>query len=188
MAIACALCAGACSTSPHRPLAGGYDFRTDVRTETLAKPLTFVSTRPSPERAESVTIAVGPVQTLAYGERRHYLWLGFVGWEPFTLKRAVPPRLRLVDGAEVLAELSPLAVDETLQLSRPPYSPVPAAAREQYYEIDAGTLAALLGRPGMRVEIADGRRDWLPFATRPAALLALDQFIETHVQRAVAAR
>ncbi len=187
-ALAIASCAAGCATTVDEPLAGTYDFRTDVRTKALAAPLEYTSATASPELGRPVVVQFGPVRTTSYGEQRWWLWVGFVDWEPFTLKRAIPPRLRLVADGRVLAEPRALSVDASLPLSRPPYAGVPPPRREQYYEIDAGELAALAGHDAVRLEIADGLRPWLAFDPPARAARVLDAFVDANVRTAVAAR
>jgi hypothetical protein len=178
-----------CATSLPDPLAGTFDFGTEVRSATLAHPLALASTAPLPALGRTVHLAFGPLRTERYDDRvRFFLWVGFTDWAPFTLKRARPPRVRLVADGRVLAEPAPLAVGESPPLSRPPYVTTPAAEAEQYYVLEAEDLARLAGRETLTVEIGDGPRPWLAFAAPPGATAMLDEFVARRGAERSAAR
>ena len=56
VACACLGLIGGCATTVDEPLDGTYDFRTDVRTRTLAEPLQCTSATESPELGRPVVV------------------------------------------------------------------------------------------------------------------------------------
>ena len=186
-----ALLLAACGSTPLDGRGGGasgdarlterVDERTAVNVVALSAPLVFSSGRGSREVAED--LALGPVEINRQGERTYFLWVNLLGGET----RAAPPRLRLVQGGEVLLEVALTAPELSLPVSRPPYRRLADWALEAWYPVAAADLARLQGREGVVVEMAEGA-NWVRFEPWERELAGLDAFISSQLASQVATR